>query len=311
MKRAALFALGCAALLVLLLWIGGPTVLQSLGALGVTGLLLAALLHLPVLALMGWAWAFAAGEGRAPRAFLVARFVRDAGAEALPLSQLGGFAMGLRMLHLGGRDSIKTGTALFGDLVMEFASKLPYTVAGLLALAVLVPGAEGLAAMTLVVAGLIAAVAAAIALRHRFRALLQGAATRMLQGWTSAATVENAQDAIAAGLTVPRLGPSFVLHLLCWFIGAAETYVIFALLGHPVSFAAALVIDSLANAVRTFGFFVPAAAGVQEGAYIGVSALLGLPPGPAMAFSLARRARDLVLAAPALIWWQAAEARKR
>jgi len=57
----------------------------------------------------------------------------------------------------------------------------------------------------------------------------------------------------------------------------------------------ALAIDGTVVALRTFGWLVPAAAGVQEASYMLAAAVFGVSPAAALAASLARRARDLVL----------------
>ena len=101
-----------------------------------------------------------------------------------------------------------------------------------------------------------------------------------------------------------RLFAAFAIHLTCWLIGAAETWLILTLMGVPIGPGQALAIDSLVVGLRTFGFLVPAAAGVQEASYVVVCALFGLSPATAVAVSLARRARDWVLGIPTLAAWQ-------
>ena len=81
------------------------------------------------------------------------------------------------------------------------------------------------------------------------------------------------------------------------------------LLGHPVSLADALVIEALAQALRNVGFLLPGALAVQEGAIIGAAALVGVPPGAALAVALIRRSREVVFSIPGLIAWQRAEIR--
>ena len=97
-----------------------------------------------------------------------------------------------------------------------------------------------------------------------------------------------------------RLGAAFALHLLCWFLGAAELWLVFELLGRPVTAPQALVIDAVVAGLRTFVFMVPAAAGVQEASYVLACAVFGIAPAGAVAASLARRARDLTLGAATL-----------
>jgi hypothetical protein len=72
-------------------------------------------------------------------------------------------------------------------------------------------------------------------------------------------------------------------------------------------FGVVLVIESLLYATRSAAFFVPAAVGVQEGAYIVLGAAFGLGPDMALALSLLKRARDLVIELPALGAWQIIE----
>ena len=70
------------------------------------------------------------------------------------------------------------------------------------------------------------------------------------------------------------------------------------------------MIDSLGTALRTLGFLVPGALGIQEAGYVIICALFGITPAGAIAFSLARRARDLLIGLAGLGLWQALEVRK-
>jgi Lysylphosphatidylglycerol synthase TM region len=88
---------------------------------------------------------------------------------------------------------------------------------------------------------------------------------------------------------------AFTLHLLCWCLGAAEVWITFRLLGVDLTPYQALAIDGTVAGLRTFGWMVPAAAGVQEASYLLAVAVFGIPPAAGIAASLARRARDLLL----------------
>ena len=102
---------------------------------------------------------------------------------------------------------------------------------------------------------------------------------------------------------------SLLWHGAAWALGAAEVMAVLHLLGHPVSLADALVIESLAQALRNAGFMLPGALAVQEGAIVGAAALVGVPPGAALAFALVRRARELCFALPGLLAWHRSETR--
>jgi len=111
-------------------------------------------------------------------------------------------------------------------------------------------------------------------------------------------------------LVLEEVGPSGLLHALCWALGGLEAWVTLRLMGMPVTVIEALAIDSLVTSLRTFGFFMPAALGVQEAAYVLICGLFGLSPGHAMAFSLVRRARDVLLGLIGLAVWQNLEVRR-
>ncbi|MGH8671999.1 MAG: lysylphosphatidylglycerol synthase domain-containing protein, partial [Burkholderiales bacterium] len=99
-------------------------------------------------------------------------------------------------------------------------------------------------------------------------------------------------------------------HLASWVVGAAEVWMLLYLMGSPIDFYEALILESLGNAVRSSAFLVPGALGVQEGGYALLGTLFGLPPQLGLALSLAKRVRELLLGVPALLVWQGLEGRR-
>jgi hypothetical protein len=69
-----------------------------------------------------------------------------------------------------------------------------------------------------------------------------------------------------------------------------------------VSWVNALLLESLGQAIRGAAFAVPGALGVQEGGYLLLAPLVGLPPDMALALSLAKRAREIILGLPGLLY---------
>ncbi|MDX6769446.1 MAG: TIGR00374 family protein, partial [Elusimicrobiota bacterium] len=63
-------------------------------------------------------------------------------------------------------------------------------------------------------------------------------------------------------------------------------------------------LESLGQAVRAAAFAIPGALGVQEGGYLVLGGLLGIAPDTALALSLTKRFRELVLGLPGLLVWQ-------
>jgi len=309
MKFAGLaaFLVGACLLLALVVHAGFAPVLSVLGTMGAQGRILISLAHLPIIALLGLAWWMIYRSGMRPAfpRFVWARAVRDASAEALPFSQLGGYAIGARALSLAGADATAAGASTFLDLILEFAAKLPYVVLGLALLA-------WSRSEEIVSAALLALCLGALLALPLFRAPLQKLIRlKLFQRWQGVRAMRR-RAALALGRMTAKgegFATSILLHLVCWVLGAGETWLIFHVMHTAAPLDASLVIDRLVGAIRAASFFVPGAIGVQEGGYILLCGVFGISPATALAFSLARRARDLLIAAPVLLSWQWREAR--
>lgn len=85
---------------------------------------------------------------------------------------------------------------------------------------------------------------------------------------------------------------SLALFFLSWLTHAIEVYLIFWLLGHPISWGLAVCLDALAMLFTALGFFIPVSMGIQDGGNILLA--LGFNLGAVLggAFSLIRRLRE-------------------
>jgi glycosyltransferase 2 family protein len=83
-------------------------------------------------------------------------------------------------------------------------------------------------------------------------------------------------------------------HLSGWILGVLEVAVMLFVLDIPAGVGTAGVIETLGSGVRFAAFLVPGGLGVLEGANTGIFAVLGLGAGAGLAFSLVRRARQIV-----------------
>ena len=93
-------------------------------------------------------------------------------------------------------------------------------------------------------------------------------------------------------------------------VGSGEIWLALWVLNLPASFVNALILQSTVLTIRSAAFAVPAGLGVQEGGYLVVGNLLGIPGEGAFALSLVARAREIGLGIPGLITWQVIEARR-
>jgi putative membrane protein len=279
--------------------------------LGAAGFFLFCLAHAPVVVVLGLGWRFCLPTGSRARlpGMVMARVLRDAGAEVLPLSELGGFAVGARAAILAGATGLEAAASMLVDLTTEAAAQLAFILLGLVALnglrpdaALIRPAAGGLAVLIALIA--IAALLAQSGSR------LFAPARAALRNWLVIFGDTEAAFALMGAIARQpgAIGGALFFHLVGWLGVAGEAWLALRLLGSPVSYPAALALESLLFAARSFGFFAPNALGVQEGTYALLAPLVGLEVADALALSLVKRARDIVIGAPALLLWQRAEA---
>jgi glycosyltransferase 2 family protein len=262
-----------------------------------------------LIAVMGIAW-WALLPGTSPAAAIWGRLVRDSASEVLPLSQVGGYVAGARAIAGVGVSGIAATATTIVDVTLEFLAQLAYTAMALLLLLYFAPAnraalaiAAGLAVAALLAAGFLAA-------QRRGFGLVDRIARAVGQGWAERTAAGAAALHAAIGdayRNIGRLAASFALHLFCWIASASEAWLALRLAGAPLGFGPVLTIEGLLYAVRSVAFAVPNSVGVQEGAYILLGAGFGVTPDMALALSLLKRARDLVIGLPALGAWQLAE----
>lgn len=91
-----------------------------------------------------------------------------------------------------------------------------------------------------------------------------------------------------------RIWLATAIHFLAWTGGAVEIFIFLKLIGHPASFAAALVIETFSLFINNVAFFVPGRLGVIEGGRVVLFHALGYPLAAGLAYSLVRRSRELL-----------------
>lgn len=263
---------------------------------------------------LGW-YALMPREGRLPlRDFVALRFVREGVNTLLPVAQVGGDLVGARLMVQRGVRGGLAGASVIVDVMAQAVTQFLFTVMGLGALMWL----GGDAAIARYVAlGLALAAPALVAFywvqRRSGHRLVHAVLARFAgeREWRAIGAVEVLYDQLR-GLYGRRrqIALSLTVHLAGWLVGTLEVWVALAFMGHPVTLLEALVIESLAQAVRGAAFAVPGALGAQEGGLVALCAIFGVPPGPALALSLVKRVADLACGVPGLLAWQAMEGRR-
>ena len=240
------------------------------------------------------------------------RMVRDASANCLPFSQVGGFIFGTRAITLHGVEWHTATASTVVDVTAEFLAQIVFACIGLAILLLRVPGSN---IATPVEAGIGLAVLACFG----FIWLQKGAGTLFARLGARIAgnrfqDAKERVDALQAELgtiygRTGRLALGFFVHLIGWICTGVAGWIAFHALGVPLDFDDALAIEALLSAAAAVAFLVPVNAGVQEAGYAGLGAVFGVPPEISLGVSLVRRGRDIVVGVPILLLWQFIEMR--
>ena len=315
LRLAILAVVGVAVALYLVRYVGWHPVLAAIGALGFVGFVVFSLCGLCVFVLLGAAWQVLLAGPDAPRLALLirARLVRDAGAEVLPFSQLGGIVLGVRAAILQGLAAPLAAASMIVDVTTEMLAQIAYAALGVGIVAVRVPQSSRVTSLiTGSVIGLaLAAIAAALFIavqRHGGRITARFAARLLRRAGESLAGLSSALARIYR--SPARIVLSTALHLAAWIANGAVVWLGFRLIGARLDLTAALAIESLVYAIRSATVFIPNALGVQEGAYVILGPLFGVGADLALAMSVLKRARDIAIGVPVLLLWQGAEGRR-
>ncbi|MGB6355153.1 MAG: lysylphosphatidylglycerol synthase domain-containing protein [Steroidobacteraceae bacterium] len=314
MTRAATWTLSVGVLLFIALLAsqGLPAVVATLALAG-WGLLLVALFHLLPLGLDAVAIQVLFARGAARGTFsdaLLSRWVGESANSLMPAGQLGGPVLMTRHLAQRGMRMPDAAAAITVSTTLQTFAQIAFALLGIALL-----GAQAgdhsphaLRTSTLIASALLALQVGGFywIQRRGFFSKLMRAATRFAgkRDWSQWMNQAQAID-LAVQVTYGRAGPvaaSFLLSLIGWLVGTGEVFLILQLIHHPVGWLDALLLESLGQAIRGAAFAIPGALGVQEGGYLLLAPLAGLPPDAALALSLGKRARELLLGLPGLLY---------
>ena len=302
-----LFGLGFVLLLVLLSRLDLAAVRASLNHVGWLGFAAVVAAGLALTACLATGLYPLLGEKASVILVLAVRQLRDSAGDILPFTQIGGIALGMRVMTLGGVAAPRAVAAGVVDVTTELMAQSFFILAGI-----------GLAAPALQADphlgpyfGWLAAGALLFAAGIVVFAFLQLAGSHFAQALLGTASTTDFREAIH-GLyrQRSRVVLSVGLHIFGWCASGVWLWLLFWVLGSPLSLSSALAVQSLLEALRSATVFVPAALGVQEAGYAALMPLFGLSPEIGLAASMLRRARDIAVGVPVLLGWQIAEGRR-
>ncbi len=300
---------------VYLVWsIGFEAVFGAVARAGFGGLAVLCAYALLVFVSLAFSWHFLLppAHRRPVRELYIARLVRDSIAEISPFSPVGGMVAAARLMILKGMSASYAAASVAADATTEAMAQVVFLAFGLgwgFTQFQHLQGAGPLTeAMIAVLLLAIPGIALLIFLQKKGAGFAEKIAARFFpqvrEGVSFRAAIEDLYDSPS------RLAASAALHLLAWIGAGGGTWIAFRLVGGQISLANAIALEALLCTIRSIAAFVPAAIGVQEAGYAMLAPLFGLPAEMGLAVSLLKRAREIVLGVPALLYWQGFESRK-
>ena len=240
-----------------------------------------------------------------------ARQIRDSAGDILPFTQIGGMALGMRVLVLGGVAPARAIAAGVVDVTTEMIAQGLFILLGI-ALAAPAIASDPVLGPYL---GWLEGFAVLFAVAILGFAILQLAGSHLAEKWLAPRGVGASAASFRAALhhlyrQRSRVALSVALHFLGWCVSGLWLWVVCWALGKSLSPLSAIAVQSLLEGLRSAMVFVPAAVGIQEAGYAALVPLFGLTPETGLAISILRRARDIAIGVPVLLLWHVAEARR-
>ena len=307
------FLVGLGIVILLVGWQGVTTVVDRLAGAS-WGILLVTLFIPPDLILRSASMQLLFAPGRAPR-FADTAFAMWIGSSVnflLPVATVGGEFVKARILTLRSVRGVDAVATVVLDKTVQAMSVLLWALIGITILVVVAPDEPMVTAALAGSALLMLGIAGFVLVQYAgaFGKFARPAARMTSSGrWQS--LIESAADLDAVIRDLYRRPGAIVtstcLRLAKRVVMAGEVWLVAWLIGYPIGLEEAVMLNSLAVALRSVAFVVPGGFGVQEGGYVAVGALLGLPPDVMLAVSLATRLGDLIEGLPGLLAWQFTE----
>lgn len=317
MKTASYVGLivGLAVLTGLIAWQGVAEIGAILLASG-WSLLLVPLVWLPTAFMNTRCWQLLFDPAHVPRfwpafyAYWMGRSVNT----LLPVASIGGEVVRARVVILWGADPHHATASTIVDKTVQVLVMVPWGLVGVgllawmaLDSALAVSGAVGLAVLAAGGAGFV------MAQRAGMFGFMASSAHRVTGAAFFDRLTARAEevDRLVRALYRRRrnLSAASAWHFSALVLQTGEVWLAAQLLGYPIGVLEAMMIKSLSGVLSDVAFVVPNSYGVQEGAFVVLGALVGLPPDAALAISLAIRIREVLFDVPGLVLWQHAEGR--
>jgi putative membrane protein len=243
------------------------------------------------------------------------RWIGESVSTLVPSAAVGGDVVRARLAALHGASVASAAASVLVDITLGVFVQIGFTLLGL-GLIVSATGQQGFVRPTLIgaVIGVLAIIGFYIVQRLGMFRFIGKMIARLANApeWHSLVHSGQSLDEAIRRQYARRRG---VIGCCAWtatslVFGSGEIWIALHALGLEATLVNALILQSMVLTIRSAVFPVPGALGVQEGGYVLVGNLLGIPGDAAFALSLIARVRELILGIPGLISWQMIEARR-
>jgi putative membrane protein len=243
------------------------------------------------------------------------RWIGESVSTLVPSASVGGDVVRARLAALRGAPIPTAAASVLVDITLGVFVQIVFTLLGL-GLIVAVTGRHGFVRPTLIgaVIGVFAIVGFYVVQRLGIFRFIGRIISRLAnaEDWHSLVHSGHSLDQAIRRLYARRRG---VIGCCAWtatslILGSGEIWIAVHALGLRATLVNSVVLQSMVMTIRSAMFPVPGALGVQEGGYVLVGNLLGIPGDAAFALSLIARVRELILGIPGLVVWQVIEARR-
>jgi putative membrane protein len=245
--------------------------------------------------------------------FYWATAVRDAVDRLLPVASVGGSLVGVRILRWRGIAAAPAAASVIIEIVLTLIVIYLFTAIGLMLLAEYgTHSHEFRRVLTVFLLSLPVPVIVLALLRNgtvleRLKAFMHTFAGESALSKGTASLDEEIRASLRRrrGLLVAG-----TLQLVALLSGSLEIWFALRLFEHPIGIDAALVLESMTQAVRHIAFVVPAGLGVQEAGLIIFGHVVGISSEMALAVAMVKRMREVIWGIPFLLSWQWVEGRR-
>lgn len=264
-------------------------------------------LHLPQIVLSAASWAVLVEAHVGFFVYARLRWLRESINALLPVAQIGGDFVRARQLIQRGIRSTASIASVTIDLALELSAQIIFAFIGIALLVAVPHGTRPIGWLIVMTAGTaVLAIALLFAQRFGLFRLLENLLPRLAGrvGWKNI-DVDGLHDAaVRLFQDRKRILLCAIGHLASYFAGAIELWATMWTIGVHAGWREAIIIESMGQVVRTMGFAIPGALGVQEGGFILLCAIFGVGAQDAIAMALVRRIRELALGIPGIVVWR-------